>query len=44
MAVETEELYSSPKGDRWFLGRDVATAEVFVKLSGLPSRRTRSTS
>jgi hypothetical protein len=31
MAVETKELYSSPHGDRWFLGRDVATGEVFVR-------------
>ena len=31
MAVETRELYSSPNGDRWFLGRDAATGEVFVR-------------
>jgi hypothetical protein len=31
MAVETKELYSSPNGDRWFLGRDAATGEVFVR-------------
>jgi hypothetical protein len=31
MAVETRELYSSPNGDRWFLGRDPATGRVFVR-------------
>lgn len=31
MAVKTKELYSSPNGDRWFLGRDAATEEVFVR-------------
>ena len=31
MAVETRELYSSPNGDRWFLGRDPVTGEVFVR-------------
>jgi hypothetical protein len=31
MAIETRELYSSPNGDRWFLGRDPATGEVFVR-------------
>ena len=31
MAIETRELYSSPNGDRCFLGRDPATGEVFVR-------------
>jgi hypothetical protein len=31
MLVETKELYSSPNGARWFLGRDAATGEVFVR-------------
>jgi hypothetical protein len=31
MTVRTKELYSSPNGDRWFLSRDVATGEVFVR-------------
>jgi hypothetical protein len=31
MAVETRELYSSPNGDRWFLCRDAATGDVFVR-------------
>jgi hypothetical protein len=31
MAVETRELYSSPNGDRWFLGRDAASGDVFVR-------------
>jgi hypothetical protein len=31
MAVETKELCSSPNGDKWFLGRDAATGEVFVR-------------
>ena len=31
MAVETRELYSSPNGDRWFLGRDPTTGDVFVR-------------
>jgi hypothetical protein len=31
MAVETRELYRSSKGDRWFLGRDPATGDVFVR-------------
>ena len=29
--IETRELYSSPNGDRWFLGRDPATGDVFVR-------------
>ena len=31
MTVETIELYSSPNGDRWFLSRDPATGDVFVR-------------
>jgi hypothetical protein len=31
MAVERRELYSSPNGDRWFLGRDPDTGEIFVR-------------
>jgi hypothetical protein len=31
MAVETRELYNSPNGDRWFLCRDPATGEAFVR-------------
>ena len=31
MAVETRELYRSPNGDRWFVGRDPATGDVFVR-------------
>ena len=31
MTVEKKELYSSPNGDRWFLARDRATGEVFVR-------------
>jgi len=31
MAVATRELYSSPNGDRWFLGRDPITEEVFIR-------------
>jgi hypothetical protein len=31
MTVEAIELYSSPNGDRWFLGRDPATCDVFVR-------------
>jgi hypothetical protein len=31
MSVETRELYSSPNGDRWFLGRDPAMGRVFVR-------------
>jgi hypothetical protein len=31
MAIETRELYGSPNGDGWFLGRDPATEEVFVR-------------
>jgi hypothetical protein len=31
MAVQTRELYSSSNGDRWFLGRDLATGDVFVR-------------
>jgi hypothetical protein len=31
MTVERIELYSSPNGDRWFLGRDPATGDVFVR-------------
>jgi hypothetical protein len=31
MAVETRQLYSSPNGDRWFLGRDPATGDIFVR-------------
>jgi hypothetical protein len=31
MTVERIEFYSSPNGDRWFLGRDPATGDVFVR-------------
>jgi hypothetical protein len=31
MTIEARELYSSPNGDRWFLGRDPATGDVFVR-------------
>ncbi len=31
MPVETRELYSSPNGDIWFLGRDAATGDVFIR-------------
>jgi hypothetical protein len=31
MPIETRELYHSPNGDRWFLGRDPATGDVFVR-------------
>ena len=31
MAVATRELYSSPNGDKWFLGRDPITEEVFIR-------------
>jgi hypothetical protein len=31
MAVDTRELYCSPNGDRWLLGRDPATGDVFVR-------------
>ena len=31
MPIEARELYSSPNGDRWFLGRDPATGDVFVR-------------
>ena len=31
MTVEAIELYSSPNGDRWFLGRDPATGDLFVR-------------
>jgi hypothetical protein len=31
MAVERGQLYSSPNGDRWFLGRDPATGDIFVR-------------
>jgi hypothetical protein len=38
MAVETRELYSSPNGDRWFLCRDPATGNIFVRHEpNLPS-------
>jgi hypothetical protein len=29
--IETRELYRSPNGDRWLLGRDPATGEVFIR-------------
>jgi hypothetical protein len=29
--IEKRELYSSPNGDRWFLARDSATGEVFIR-------------
>jgi hypothetical protein len=36
--VEKRELYSSPNGDRWFLGREPATGRVFVRHeANLPS-------
>ena len=31
MAVDKRELYNSPNGDRWFLCRDPATGEAFVR-------------
>ena len=31
MPLERRELYSSPNGDRWFLSRDRATGNVFVR-------------
>jgi hypothetical protein len=31
MTIETRELYSNPNGDRWLLGRDPATGDVFVR-------------
>jgi hypothetical protein len=31
MAVETRELYRSSNGDRWFLGRDPDTGNVFIR-------------
>jgi hypothetical protein len=31
MTVERIELYSSPNGDRWFLGGDPATGDAFVR-------------
>jgi maltose O-acetyltransferase len=31
MAVETRQLYSSANGDRWLLGRDPVTGDVFIR-------------
>ena len=31
MRSKMRELYSSPSGDRWFLARDPATGNVFVR-------------
>jgi hypothetical protein len=31
MTVEKRELYSSSNGDRWFLARDSAAGEAFVR-------------
>jgi hypothetical protein len=31
MPLERRELYRSPNGDRWFLSRDPATGNVFVR-------------
>ena len=31
MAIETRELYSSSNGDRWYLGRDPSTGDVFIR-------------
>jgi len=31
MPLERRELYSSPNGDRWFLSRDPATGDVFIR-------------
>jgi len=31
MPTEKSELYSSPNGDRWFLARDFATGNVFIR-------------
>ena len=31
MALESRELYSSPNGDRWFLSREPATGNVFIR-------------
>ena len=36
MAVETKEVYSSPNGDRWFLGRDAATGRCSLGTSPTP--------
>ena len=36
--VEKRELYSSPNGDQWFLGREPATGRLFVRHeANLPS-------
>ena len=31
MAIEIRELYSSSNGDRWYLGRDPSTGDVFIR-------------
>lgn len=31
MTVEKRALYSSPNGDRWFLARDPASGNVFIR-------------
>jgi hypothetical protein len=31
IVIETQELYSSPNGDRWLLARDPGTGEVFIR-------------
>jgi hypothetical protein len=31
MPIETRLLYSSPNGDKWFLGREAATGRVFIR-------------
>ena len=31
MPLERRELYNSPNGDRWFLSRDPATGNVFIR-------------
>jgi hypothetical protein len=38
MRAEMRELYHSPNGDRWFLGRDPASGRVFVRhQANIPS-------
>jgi hypothetical protein len=41
MAIEMRELYSSPNGDRWYLGHDTDLGQVFVRHEpNLPSGGT----
>jgi hypothetical protein len=38
MSAQKRELYSSPNGDRWFLVRDPATGNAFIRHEpNLPS-------